>query len=103
SFRSHHMGAHGRAMVDGGDCCVHCILACLFCEFLSLCNMAATQASCGACAPDGACCCCCCCDEAAGDDCSCPCDLDCGVMDVCCESSDCLEICMECCGICFPT
>ncbi|XP_061109183.1 myoD family inhibitor domain-containing protein isoform X2 [Conger conger] len=82
------------------DCCVHCILACLFCEFLALCNMAVSQASCGACSPEA---CCCCCGEELGDDCSCPCDLDCGVMDACCESSDCLEICMECCGICFPT
>ncbi|XP_003972966.1 myoD family inhibitor domain-containing protein isoform X2 [Takifugu rubripes] len=84
------------------DCCVHCILACLFCEFLTLCNMMAAQASCGACTSE-ACCCCCCCTEELGDDCSCPCDMDCGIMDACCESSDCLEICMECCGICFPT
>lgn len=84
------------------DCCVHCILACLFCEFLTLCNMMVAQASCGACTSE-ACCCCCCCTDELGDDCSCPCDMDCGIMDACCESSDCLEICMECCGICFPT
>ncbi|XP_035003665.1 myoD family inhibitor domain-containing protein [Hippoglossus stenolepis] len=83
------------------DCCVHCILACLFCEFLTLCNMVATQASCGACTSEA--CCCCCCTDDLGDDCNCPCDMDCGIMDACCESSDCLEICMECCGICFPT
>uniref|UniRef100_A0A3B5R8A9 MyoD family inhibitor domain containing n=1 Tax=Xiphophorus maculatus TaxID=8083 RepID=A0A3B5R8A9_XIPMA len=83
------------------DCCVHCILACLFCEFLTLCNMVVAQASCGACTSE-ACCCCCCADD-MGDDCNCPCDMDCGIMDACCESSDCLEICMECCGICFPT
>lgn len=83
------------------DCCVHCILACLFCEFLALCNMVVAQASCGACTSE-ACCCCCCADD-MGDDCNCPCDMDCGIMDACCESSDCLEICMECCGICFPT
>ncbi|KAL4612722.1 myoD family inhibitor domain-containing protein-like isoform X2 [Arapaima gigas] len=83
------------------DCCVHCILACLFCEFLSLCNMVVAQASCGGCSSE-ACCCCCCADD-LGDDCNCPCDMDCGIMDACCESSDCLEICMECCGICFPT
>ncbi|XP_076851279.1 myoD family inhibitor domain-containing protein [Brachyhypopomus gauderio] len=82
------------------DCCVHCILACLFCEFLALCNMVVSQASCGACTSE-ACCCCCCGDDL--DDCNCPCDMDCGIMDACCESSDCLEICMECCGICFPT
>ncbi|XP_035640045.1 myoD family inhibitor domain-containing protein-like isoform X1 [Oncorhynchus keta] len=84
------------------DCCVHCILACLFCEFLTLCNMVVAQASCGTCTSEA--CCCCCCAEDMGDDCNCPCDdMDCGIMDACCESSDCLEICMECCGICFPT
>ncbi|KAL3977375.1 nuclease HARBI1 [Sarotherodon galilaeus] len=83
------------------DCCVHCILACLFCEFLTLCNMVVAQASCGACTSEV--CCCCCCTDDLGDDCNCPCDMDCGIMDACCESSDCLEICMECCGICFPT
>ncbi|KAM7378138.1 hypothetical protein PAMA_013165 [Pampus argenteus] len=83
------------------DCCVHCILACLFCEFLTLCNMVVAQASCGTCTSEA--CCCCCCTEDMGDDCNCPCDMDCGIMDACCESSDCLEICMECCGICFPT
>ncbi|KAM8740788.1 myoD family inhibitor domain-containing protein [Acanthopagrus schlegelii] len=83
------------------DCCVHCILACLFCEFLTLCNMVVAQASCGACTSEA--CCCCCCTDDLGDDCSSPCDMDCGIMDACCESSDCLEICMECCGICFPT
>ncbi|KAM4615447.1 myoD family inhibitor domain-containing protein [Polymixia lowei] len=83
------------------DCCVHCILACLFCEFLTLCNMVVTQASCGTCTSEA--CCCCCGGDDMGDDCNCPCDMDCGIMDACCESSDCLEICMECCGICFPT
>ncbi|XP_071394697.1 myoD family inhibitor domain-containing protein [Centroberyx affinis] len=83
------------------DCCVHCILACLFCEFLTLCNMVVAQASCGTCTSEA--CCCCCCGDDMGDDCNCPCDMDCGIMDACCESSDCLEICMECCGICFPT
>ncbi|KAL0962700.1 hypothetical protein UPYG_G00344210 [Umbra pygmaea] len=84
------------------DCCVHCILACLFCEFLTLCNMVVAQASCGTCTSE-ACCCCCGADD-LGDDCNCSCvDMDCGIMDACCESSDCLEICMECCGICFPT
>uniref|UniRef100_A0A3Q3D6W9 MyoD family inhibitor domain containing n=1 Tax=Hippocampus comes TaxID=109280 RepID=A0A3Q3D6W9_HIPCM len=86
------------------DCCVHCILACLFCEFLTLCNLVAAPVSCGPCASESSCCCCCGGGaEDVGDDCDCPCDMDCGVMDACCESSDCLEICMECCGICFPS
>ncbi|XP_048356616.1 myoD family inhibitor domain-containing protein isoform X3 [Sphaerodactylus townsendi] len=83
------------------DCCVHCILACLFCEFVTLCSLVLGQASCGVCPSEV--CCCCCCGEEMGDDCNCPCDMDCGIMDACCESSDCLEICMECCGICFPS
>ncbi|XP_023560831.1 myoD family inhibitor domain-containing protein [Octodon degus] len=82
------------------DCCVHCILACLFCEFLTLCNIVLGQASCGVCTSEA---CCCCCGDDVGEGCSCPCDMDCGIMDACCESSDCLEICMECCGICFPS
>ncbi|KAF6725197.1 MyoD family inhibitor domain-containing protein [Oryzias melastigma] len=47
------------------DCCVHCILACLFCEFLTLCNMVVAQASCGACTSEA--CCCCCCNDDLGD------------------------------------
>ncbi|NXH09747.1 MDFIC protein, partial [Bucco capensis] len=82
------------------DCCVHCILACLFCEFLTLCNIVVGQASCGICSSEA---CCCCCGDELGEDWNCPCDMDCGIMDACCESSDCLEICMECCGICFPS
>uniref|UniRef100_A0A8C5S953 MyoD family inhibitor domain containing n=1 Tax=Laticauda laticaudata TaxID=8630 RepID=A0A8C5S953_LATLA len=80
------------------DCCVHCILACLFCEFVTLCGLILEQTSCRVC-PGVACCC----GEKMGDDCNYPCDMDCGIMDACCESSDCLEICMECCGICFPS
>ncbi|XP_067420338.1 myoD family inhibitor domain-containing protein [Emydura macquarii macquarii] len=82
------------------DCCVHSILACLFCEFLTVCNIVLGQATCGICTSEA---CCCCCGDEAGGDCNCPCDMDCGIMDACCESSDCLEICMECCGICFPS
>ncbi|GCB63252.1 hypothetical protein scyTo_0000131 [Scyliorhinus torazame] len=83
------------------DGCVHCILTCLFCEFVTFCNIILGQASCGICTSEN--CCCCCGSDDFGDDCNCPCDMDCGIMDACCESSDCLEICMECCGICFPS
>uniref|UniRef100_A0A673WGK4 MyoD family inhibitor n=1 Tax=Salmo trutta TaxID=8032 RepID=A0A673WGK4_SALTR len=85
------------------DCCVHCILACLFCEFLTLCNIVLDCATCGSCAgDDSACFCCCCASEECGD-CELPCDMDCGIIDACCESADCLEICMECCGLCFSS
>lgn len=29
--------------------------------------------------------------------------MDCGIIDACCESADCLEICMECCSLCFSS
>uniref|UniRef100_A0A8C4QCD8 Zgc:113363 n=1 Tax=Eptatretus burgeri TaxID=7764 RepID=A0A8C4QCD8_EPTBU len=79
------------------DCCVHCILACLFCEFLSLCNLMCSCATCGAC--DDACC------TGVGEDCGddCSCDCDCGLLEGCCDSADCLEICFECCGICISS
>ncbi|KAM8867713.1 uncharacterized protein mdfi [Synchiropus picturatus] len=84
------------------DCCVHCILACLFCEFLTLCNIVLDCATCGSCAGDDSCFCCCCMTEECGD-CDLPCDMDCGIIDACCESADCLEICMECCSLCFSS
>ncbi|XP_015198084.2 myoD family inhibitor [Lepisosteus oculatus] len=84
------------------DCCVHCILACLFCEFLTLCNIVLDCTTCGSCASDDSCFCCCCGSEECGD-CDLPCDMDCGIIDACCESADCLEICMECCGLCFSS
>ncbi|XP_006002343.1 myoD family inhibitor [Latimeria chalumnae] len=85
------------------DCCVHCILACLFCEFLTLCNIVLDCTTCGSCTSDESCFCCCCCCSGECGDCDLPCDLDCGIVDACCESADCLEICMECCGLCFSS
>ncbi|XP_067863853.1 myoD family inhibitor [Heptranchias perlo] len=83
------------------DCCVHCILACLFCQFLTLCNLVLDCATCGTCSSDTSCCFCCGSEECAA--CDLPCDLDCGIVDACCESADCLEICMDCCGLCFSS
>ncbi|XP_067913648.1 myoD family inhibitor domain-containing protein [Heterodontus francisci] len=83
------------------DCCVHSILACLFCQFLTLCNLVLDCATCGTCTSDSSCCFCCGSQECAS--CDLPCDLDCGIVDACCESADCLEICMECCGLCFSS
>ncbi|KAJ0036534.1 hypothetical protein NQD34_005211 [Periophthalmus magnuspinnatus] len=85
-----------------GDCCVHCLLACLFCELSSLCSALAQCLLCGeevACAET-----CCCLDSLIG--CCCldtGCTEECGVIETCCGSADCLEICLECCSICFPT
>ncbi|XP_072847465.2 uncharacterized protein LOC110090606 isoform X1 [Pogona vitticeps] len=92
--------------VAGDDRCAHCALACLFCEFLSLCSIALDCGGCGGCLEA-----CCggdrgdsvaeaCCGEAGGG--NCPCGLGCGMLQDCCSSSDCLEICLECCSICFP-
>ncbi|XP_056130588.1 myoD family inhibitor isoform X2 [Lampris incognitus] len=94
--------------VAGGDCCVHCLLACLFCEILSMCSV---FWECLACGGSGLECCeatgCCCCVEAAGGvactEEACQAVLDCGILEDCCGSSDCLEICLECCSICFPS
>ncbi|KAM5264011.1 myoD family inhibitor isoform 1-T1 [Ctenodactylus gundi] len=85
------------------DCCLHCILSCLFCEFLTLCNLVLDCATCGSCSSDDSCLCCCCCGQGECAGCDLPCDLDCGILDACCESADCLEICMECCGLCFSS
>ncbi|XP_029910878.1 abl interactor homolog [Myripristis murdjan] len=93
--------------VAGDDCCVHCLLACLFCELWSMC---ALLGECVACGGGGAGCCdalggCCCAEAAGGVACTdeaCQAVLDCGILEDCCGSSDCLEICLECCSICFP-
>ncbi|XP_029429572.1 myoD family inhibitor [Rhinatrema bivittatum] len=85
------------------DCCVHCILACLFCEFLALGNIILDCTTCGSGTSDESSCCCCCCGSGECADGDLPCDLDCGIVDACCESADCLEICMECCGLCFSS
>nr|XP_057940259.1 myoD family inhibitor [Doryrhamphus excisus]XP_057940260.1 myoD family inhibitor [Doryrhamphus excisus]XP_057940261.1 myoD family inhibitor [Doryrhamphus excisus] len=93
--------------VAGDDCCVHCLLACLFCELLSMCS---AMGACLPCARGGAgCCtaadddCCCCCMEAACTGEACQAVSDCGMLEECCSSADCLEICLECCSICFPS
>nr|XP_046200745.1 LOW QUALITY PROTEIN: myoD family inhibitor [Oncorhynchus gorbuscha] len=88
--------------IAGDDCCVHCVLACLFCEVLSLCSVLAQCLACG----EGCEVLCCCGEGAAGglacgED-ACSALLNCGILEDCCESSDCLEICLECCSICFP-
>uniref|UniRef100_A0A8C9TTZ0 Zgc:113363 n=1 Tax=Scleropages formosus TaxID=113540 RepID=A0A8C9TTZ0_SCLFO len=84
------------------DCCVHCVLACLFCELLSLCSVLMQCLACG----QGCETLCCCGGGATGGvacgENSCTAALDCGMLEDCCESSDCLEICLECCSICFP-
>ncbi|KAG5838891.1 hypothetical protein ANANG_G00228490 [Anguilla anguilla] len=88
--------------VAGDDCCVHCVLACLFCELLSLCSVLGQCMACG----QGCEALCCCGGGATGGvacgEEACSAGLDCGMLEDCCGSSDCLEICLECCSICFP-
>ncbi|XP_075993554.1 uncharacterized protein LOC142988312 isoform X2 [Genypterus blacodes] len=94
--------------VAGDDCCPHCLLACLFCELLSICSVLGEYLACGG---GGAGCCDatdgCCCVEAVGEAActeeACQAVLGCGILEDCCGSSDCLEICLECCSICFPS
>ncbi|XP_037744299.1 myoD family inhibitor domain-containing protein isoform X2 [Chelonia mydas] len=88
--------------VAGDDRCAHCALACLFCEFLALCSLALDGLDCGALCLAGGCC-------AGGDPpgqgCGgggCPCGVGCGLLQDCCDPADCLDICLECCSICFP-
>lgn len=109
SHSSLRMDAAHLKEVAGDDCCVHCVLACLFCELLSMCS---AVGECLACGVGGAGCCdagvgCCCCLEVAGEAActeeACGAVLDCGILEDCCGSSDGLEICLECCSICFPS
>uniref|UniRef100_A0A673KTF1 MyoD family inhibitor-like n=1 Tax=Sinocyclocheilus rhinocerous TaxID=307959 RepID=A0A673KTF1_9TELE len=65
------------------DCCVHCILACLFCEFLTLCNIVLDCATCGSCASEF----------------YFTAQLTINIY----SCLHCLEICMECCGLCFSS
>ena len=75
--------------------------------------MCSAVGECLACGVGGAGCCnaaagCCSCMEAAAGEAACTeeaCQavLDCGILEDCCGSSDCLEICLECCSICFPS
>ncbi|XP_059499158.1 myoD family inhibitor domain-containing protein-like isoform X2 [Stegostoma tigrinum] len=80
----------------GEDCCLHCLLACLFCELLVFCDLLLE------CGPQGAGSEPSCPVPACGDaDDGCPCSLECSLLEDCCSSADCLEICLECCSICF--
>ncbi|XP_039180402.1 myoD family inhibitor-like [Crotalus tigris] len=92
--------------VAGDDSCALCALACLFCEFMTFCSLLLECGTCRGCLEV----CCsgergeplsegCCGDAGVG---NCPYGLGCGMLQDCCGSSDCLEICLECCSICFP-
>ncbi|XP_063287865.1 myoD family inhibitor-like isoform X2 [Pelobates fuscus] len=87
----------------GDDRCTLCLLAVLFCEVSLLCSSLVDCASCGLCgdgvlcgsvSPEGMCC------ASAG---SMPCAPGCMVTGEACSSSDCLDIMLECCSLCFPS
>ncbi|XP_024915358.1 myoD family inhibitor isoform X2 [Cynoglossus semilaevis] len=93
----------------GEDYCFRCLLACLYCQLLSTCSVLGECLVCGT--VGAGCCdtmtsCCNCCLEAAGEmtctEEACQPVLDCEILGECCCPSDCLEICVECCSICFP-
>ncbi|XP_068104825.1 myoD family inhibitor-like isoform X2 [Hyperolius riggenbachi] len=84
----------------GDDSCARCLLAGLFCELSILCSALLGCVSCGLCSEGALCGSLCpdalCCAKLS------PCDPGCAILDEGCQSSDCLEICLECCALCFP-
>ncbi|XP_075688521.1 myoD family inhibitor domain-containing protein 2 [Rhinoderma darwinii] len=94
------MTAH---QTDNEGECASLILACLFCHFcdflLMLPNVCETMVTTMCCpsnryrhTSD---------EEQSNNDCNCNCDFDCGLFDVCQESSECLELAMEISEVCF--
>ncbi|XP_073397441.1 myoD family inhibitor domain-containing protein-like isoform X2 [Dendrobates tinctorius] len=85
----------------GDDRCARCLLAVLFCEVSILCSTVLGCLSCGLCS-DGALC-----GSLCPSGLMCarlwPCEPGCAVLDEGCRSSDCLDICLECCSLCFPS
>ncbi|XP_077140194.1 uncharacterized protein LOC143805148 isoform X1 [Ranitomeya variabilis] len=83
------------------DRCARCLLAVLFCEVSILCSTVLGCLSCGLCS-DGALC-----GSLCPSGLMCarlwPCEPGCAVLDEGCRSSDCLDICLECCSLCFPS
>ncbi|XP_043564524.1 myoD family inhibitor domain-containing protein-like isoform X2 [Chiloscyllium plagiosum] len=78
------------------DRCAQCLLACLFCELLFLCKSLLNTTSCG-----GFNTCSCCAEDF--ENYSLTCCTDCEDLEESCVNSDCVGICSECCGLCFPS
>ncbi|XP_048403746.1 myoD family inhibitor domain-containing protein-like [Stegostoma tigrinum] len=78
------------------DRCAQCLLACLFCELLFLCKSILETTSCGRFNT------CSCCAEYLEND-NLTCCTDCEDLEESCVNSDCIGICSECCGLCFPS
>ncbi|XP_072915595.1 myoD family inhibitor domain-containing protein isoform X1 [Hemitrygon akajei] len=87
------------------DCCASLVLACLFChcteltlgllEVCSFCQHGFCDSCCVCCG-----CCCISLQETPAEDLNCACDFDFTLFDSCCETTECLEICLECSELC---
>ncbi|XP_078399047.1 myoD family inhibitor-like [Cetorhinus maximus] len=78
------------------DNCVQCLLACLFCEMLFLFKSISDAASCVGFNMYSYCC-----EDV--ENFSLPYCTDCEDLEGSCVNSDCMGICSECCGLCFPS
>ncbi|XP_058856343.1 myoD family inhibitor domain-containing protein-like isoform X3 [Acipenser ruthenus] len=87
SVGSYACNGNSQFQPDNGDHCTSCLLSFLLCEFCTLCN---TLFSMTACLP---------CEES----CLGLCCMICEGMENCCRNPVCLDICSECCGLCFPS
>uniref|UniRef100_UPI00358FE417 myoD family inhibitor domain-containing protein-like n=1 Tax=Myxine glutinosa TaxID=7769 RepID=UPI00358FE417 len=89
--------AMSQVPIEAADgCCINCVLACLFCEFLTMCSVICSCMTCGL---DDCCTDClqdCALDVCCGEDGEGLCG-DCELATECCSSSECFEI---CCGFC---
>ncbi|XP_041795448.1 myoD family inhibitor-like [Chelmon rostratus] len=102
--RSNVAGSH-QPTATAGDCCLQLLLACLSCqcsvlllgllEACSSCLHALCSSCCQACAR-----CCSAVQEAPVEELSCNAHCHSVLFDSCCEPTECLEFCLECCEIC---
>ncbi|XP_040180277.1 myoD family inhibitor-like isoform X2 [Rana temporaria] len=101
SLQSPQLSASHIEQAAGDDRCARCLLAWLFCELSILCSSLLGCVSCGLCSERILCGCLCpdglCCSRLM------PCDPGCAILNEGCRSSDCLDICQECCSLCFAS
>ncbi|XP_037622803.1 myoD family inhibitor domain-containing protein-like, partial [Sebastes umbrosus] len=98
-------GSH-RHTATPSDCCLHLLLACLSCQCSVL--LLGLLEACSSCLHALCCSCCChacarCCSaiqEAPVEELNCPAHCHSVLFESCCEPTECLEFCLECCEIC---
>nr|XP_020516596.1 myoD family inhibitor domain-containing protein-like [Labrus bergylta] len=103
--RSSVAGSHQRTATPAADSCLHLLLACLYCqcsvlllgllEACSTCLHSLCSSCCHACAR-----CCSAIQEAPVEELNCNAHCHSVLFDSCCEPTECLEFCLECCEIC---